>query len=223
MSGILLVSTHQRLSKWQHIDRCRREKFQDKNRLVWLSASILRFNHFIPTPGLSVTAEVKEKMLIQCLILLLFQQRILPRHCFLGNAEDKHTFGENFKMSNTKIQTDFFFQILLTWQKLNHGSPVSTQITGSSDRRWNLWWEPWLLFQSGRPRPLLPGKSSYNLGKLQFSTSLSFSWGNLRWFISWSVRPGLRWIKSVRGRGGNEALMRSSVLLCLRGCPDSPE
>lgn len=110
MSGIPLVSAFQRLSEQQHIDRSRREKFQDKSRLVWLSASILRFNHFIPTPGLSVTAEVKEKMLIQCLILLLFQQRILMKHRSLGNAEDKHTFGENFKMSNTKIQTDFFFQ-----------------------------------------------------------------------------------------------------------------
>ena len=48
-------------------------------------------------------------MLIQCLILLLFQQRILMKYCALGNVEDKHTFGENFKMSNTKIQT-FFFQ-----------------------------------------------------------------------------------------------------------------
>lgn len=73
-----------------------RERFHDKSRLVWLLASVLRFSHFIPTPGLSITAEVKEKMLIQCLILLLFQQRILTRHRSLGNSEDKHTFGEKF-------------------------------------------------------------------------------------------------------------------------------
>lgn len=212
--------------QWQHTGRCRTEKFHDKSSLVWLLASILRFNHFIPTPGLSVTAKVKEKMLIQFLTLLLFQQRILTRHRYLSNSEDKHTFGGNFKMSNTKIQTDFFFffSFLLTWQKLNHSSPISTQITGSLDGKRNFWWESWFLFQSGGSRTLLPGKSSYNLGKLQLSTSLSFSWGNLRWFISWSVRPsGLRWIKGVRGRGGDEALMRSSVLLCPWGCPDSTE